>query len=311
MVLAFQLGMLIVPLIAVARARQAALQGLGRVVWGQVPETVAQPVVLLCLLGAAYLIPGAPLRGPLAVVLHAAAAGVACAWGIGLLRRSLPAAARMAAPEYRTRAWLVGAIPFLWILGMNVVLMYVDVIMLGLLAGSEPAGIYRVAAQMAASVAFPLTAVNMAFAPMIATLYVRNDTVTLQKRATTCARSVLAMALPIALVFVLFGRPILALFGADFVAGNTALTILVIGYLLNAAMGTSGYLLIMTKHERAAAMTFSCSAAINILGNLLFIPIWGVNGAAVATALSVVAVSMTMAILAFRYLGIRPTALAS
>jgi O-antigen/teichoic acid export membrane protein len=305
-VLAFQLGMLIVPLIAVARARQAALQGLGRVVWGQVPETVVQPVGLLCLLGAAHLVLGISLRGPLAVALHAAAAGVACAWSIGLLRRSLPAAARAATPEFRTRLWLAGAVPFLWILGMSVVLMYVDVIMLGLLAGSEAAGIYRVAAQMAASVAFPLTAVNMAFAPAIAGLYAQHDMATLQRKATMAAQAILAMALPIAVVLILFGRPILALFGAEFVAGQSALTILVIGHLLNAAMGTSGYLLIMTKHERAAAVTFTVAAAINIVGHLLLIPLWGVNGAAAATAFSLVFVSVTFAVLTYWRLGIQP-----
>jgi O-antigen/teichoic acid export membrane protein len=117
------------------------------------------------------------------------------------------------------------------------------------------------------------------------------------------------MALPIAAILTLFGRPILGLFGAEFVTGSSALAILTCGYLLNAAMGTSGYLLIMTRHERAAAAGFACSAAINVAGNLLFIPIWGVAGAAAATALSVAVVSIAFAVLAYRKLRIQPTAL--
>lgn len=306
-----RVALIIVPLIAVARLRQAALQGLGHVVQGQLPESLVQPGVLLCLLGAVYIAADAPHTGLMAVILQVAAVAAACAWGHWLLRRSLPAGVKIAKPEYRTGAWLLAAGPFLWILGMNVVVTYTDVIMLGLLVGSEPAGVYRVASQMAAFVAFPLTAVNMAFAPAIASLYIRNDLSVLQQKATISAQAILAMALPIAAILILFGRPILALFGTEFVAGYSALAILVGGYLVNAAMGTSGYLLIMTRHERAAAVTFSCSAAINVIGCLLFIPAWGVEGAALATALSVIAVSMIFAVVAYRKLGIQPTAFPS
>jgi O-antigen/teichoic acid export membrane protein len=308
MTIAFQLGMIIVPLVAFARLRQAALQGLGRVVWGQVPETLLQPVALLCLLGGMYLLPGVARTGSVAVALHAAAAAVACAGGIALLRRSLPAEVTAATPEYRTRPWLLSAMPFLWILGMNVILTYTDVIMLGLLVGSEPAGVYRVASQMASFIAFPLTAVNLAFAPSIARLYAQNDTAALQRKATRAAQAILAMALPVTVILDLFGQSILRLFGDEFVLGYPALAILSVGYLLNAAMGTSGYLLIMTRHERAAAATFAGSAAISIVGNLVLIPAWGVNGAAVATATSVIFVSVIFAVLAHRKLGIQPTA---
>jgi O-antigen/teichoic acid export membrane protein len=101
----------------------------------------------------------------------------------------------------------------------------------------------------------------------------------------------------------------LLLFGDEFTAGRLSLAILCGAYLVNAAMGTSGYLLIMTKHEHAAAVAFGCSAAINVLGNFLLIPVWGINGAATATALSVVFVSVAFAILTSRKLGIQPTVL--
>jgi O-antigen/teichoic acid export membrane protein len=48
----FQIGMVLVPLIAFARLRQAALQGFGRVVAGQVPEGVVQPAIMMLLAAA-------------------------------------------------------------------------------------------------------------------------------------------------------------------------------------------------------------------------------------------------------------------
>jgi O-antigen/teichoic acid export membrane protein len=148
----------------------------------------------------------------------------------------------------------------------------------------------------------------MAFAPTIARLYVQKDFAALQEKATRAAQAILLMALPISLILTVFGRPILSLSGVEFVVGYPAMAILNLGYILNAAMGTSGYLLIMTKHERAAAVTFASSAAINVAANLIFIPLWGVNGAAIATALSISVVSVVFAILAYRKLAIQPTA---
>lgn len=308
MALALQLGMAVVPLVAVARVRQAALQGLGRVAWGQVPEALVQPLSLLALTCAAFLVPATARNGTSTVMLHIAAAALGCAVGIVLLRHSTPIEVNRAEPEFRTRAWLSGAMLFLWIIGMNVVVSYCDVVMLGLIAGPQPAGVYRVASQMAAFVALPLTAVSMAFAPTIAGLYASGDIITLQRKATAWAFAILGCALPVAAVLLLFGLSLLRLFGPEFEVGYAALAILTAGYLLNAAMGTSGYLLIMTRHERAAAVTFTCGAAINLLGNAVLIPFWGVNGAAAATSMSIVFVSVVFAALVHRRLGVQPIA---
>jgi O-antigen/teichoic acid export membrane protein len=310
MTVALELAMIIVPVVAIVRLRQAALQGLGHVARGQLPETVVQPGLLLLLLASLFALPDLPRTGPMAVGLYALAACIACAVGMHLLRGALPRELGAATPAYHTRLWLSRAVPFVWILGMNVLIMHMDVVMLGLMDGPDAAGIYRAANQMAALVAFPLTAVNMAFAPVIARLYERGERSELQRRATAAARLIIVMALPVALALALLGKPILTLFGAEFASGSTALAILCGAYLVNAAMGTSGYLLIMTKHEKAAAIAFAVSAGLNLVGNLLLIPPFGIEGAAVATALSIVAVSVAFAWIARRKLGIRPTALA-
>ena len=306
---AMRVGLIIVPLLAIARLRQAVLWGLGRTVWGQFPDAVIQPFAFLCLLIGVFVLFRAEPTGPAAVGLQAVAAAVACAAGIIMARRALPAELLSAQPEYQTSLWLRSAFPFVWILGMNVIVSYLDVVMLGAMVGAAPAGVYRAASQLANLIGFPLTAVQLAFAPVIASLYARRDLYTLQAQATRAAVVILAMSLPLFLIFVVFGDWILLLFGEEFTAGHLSLAILGAGYLVNAAMGASGYLLIMTKHERVAAVMFACSAAINIVGNLLLIPIWDINGAASATALSVIFVSVAFAVLTYRKLGIQPTAL--
>jgi O-antigen/teichoic acid export membrane protein len=306
---ALKVGMIVVPLVAFARLRQAVLQGLGRVTAGQIPETLVQPLVLLGLVGMVQLAPGIERSGLVAVALYAISAAVACLAGVLLLHRLLPPAVRNAVPEYRTAAWIKSAAPFVWMLGMNVVVTNADTIIVGMLAGSASAGVYRLVSQAAMLVAFPLTCVNMAVAPTIAALYARGDTASLQAIASGAARAILMASVPIAAVLVAVGPTALRLFGPEFVGGYPSLVVLVAAYLLNAAMGTAGYLLIMTRCERAVAAVFGCGAALNVAGNLLMIPRFGIAGAAVATALSVGVVSVAFAVLAQRNLGIHPTAL--
>ncbi len=305
MVLALQLGMIIVPITAYARVRQAALQGLGHVVLGQLPETLVQPLALLSAVALLQLVPQWPRTGTLAVSLNLGSATLACIVGVSILRRLLPEPIRAADCEFRTGHWVRGALPFVWMLGMNVVLTYADTIIVGVLQGPASAAVYRVASQMGMLVALPLTAVNMAVAPSLAACYSRGDFTGMQQRASGAARASFFAALPVALALLILGKAVLGLFGQEFPAGYPALAILAGAYLLNASMGASGYLLIMTRYERAAAISFACAAAINVCGNLLLVPVWGTAGAAVATAVSVAFVSIVFAILAYHKLGIR------
>lgn len=306
---ALQIGLIIIPLLAAARLRQAVLWGLGRSVWGQMPDALIQPLAFLCLLIGMFVLFRAEPTGRMAVGLQAMAVGLACGAGIIMVRRALPTEVLSARPEYQTSLWLRGALPFVWILGMNVIVSYADVVMLGSMLGAASAGVYRAASQLANLIALPLTAVQLALAPIIASLYAKRDLYGLQTQATRAAAIILAMSLPVFLVLIAFGDRILLLFGEEFPTGYQSLAILSGGYLVNAAMGPSGYLLIMTKHEHAAALTFAGSAAISIIGNLVLIPKWGINGAASATASSIIFVSVVFAVLAYCKLGIQPTAL--
>jgi O-antigen/teichoic acid export membrane protein len=305
MALALELGMVIVPIAAYARVRQAILQGLGHVVLGQIPETLVQPLALLCGVALVQWRVSGPRSGALAVALNAAAATLASVAGIAILRRALPENIRGAGRAYRTQQWVRSALPFVWMLGMNVILTYADTVIVGLLSGPTAAAVYRVSSQMAMLVALPLTAINMAVAPSLAACYARGDCKALQLTAAAAVRATVLVAVPVAVGLLVLGRPVLGWFGPEFPAGFPSLGILVMGYLVNASMGISGYLLIMTKYEHAAARGFACAAALNVCGCFLLVPLMGIAGAALATGLSIVLLSVAFAILVYRKLGIR------
>jgi O-antigen/teichoic acid export membrane protein len=100
---------------------------------------------------------------------------------------------------------------------------------------------------------------------------------------------------------------VLQISGAEFIQGQTALIILSIGYLVNALTGSVGILLYMTRHIEAYLATTAFAALLNVCLNWLLIPKWGVNGAATATTISMIASSVICAVWVRQKLGIKST----
>jgi len=78
---------------------------------------------------------------------------------------------------------------------------------------------------------------------------------------------------------------------------------------VNAATGSVGNLLTMSGHERDAARGFVFAAVLNLVLNVLLIPAYGIVGAAVAAAISLISWNLILAALVYRRLGIHSTAL--
>ena len=84
----------------------------------------------------------------------------------------------------------------------------------------------------------------------------------------------------------LFGDLVLLVFGPRFVEGATALAILCVGRVICAALGQPGLFLEMTGKQSITMRGMVWAVSANLLLNLVLIPQFGINGAAVATASS-------------------------
>lgn len=299
----------LIPLIALVNIRGAALRGLHHVLAGQLPEQLLRPGLLLLCLAAMLVVDWDWLTPASAMALHVLAAGVAFVVGLVLLRNALPAPARAAVPEFDNQAWRRSILPLSLIAGMQVINNQLGLVVLGFFVTDADVGIYRVASQAAILVASTLAAVNMVLAPSVARLFTRGDREQMQRMVTWNARLVLVAALPVVLVFVLFGDVVLRVaFGEAYVEGHAALMILSMGQLVNAATGSVGLILNMTGHERDTLVGMVCGAGVNILLSLVLIPPFGVEGAAWATALSLITWNIILCWQAYRRVGIVSTA---
>jgi len=135
----------------------------------------------------------------------------------------------------------------------------------------------------------------MLIAPYLSRFHTQGDHVRLQRLLTVSARAILVLAVLVVIVFVAFGESILIMFfGQDFGQGYLSLIILCVGQLANAAFGSVGLLLNMTGHERDTVRGFAAGAFVNVCLNLALIPPFGLEGAATATALSLLAWNLVL-----------------
>jgi O-antigen/teichoic acid export membrane protein len=283
-------GLALVPLVALGDLRGAALRGLNRVIQGQLPEQVILPgFYILLILGAGFVLPTGHLTPVMAMLLRVLAAALAFAIGAWLLWRATPLEVRHSKPVYESRRWLASTLPLAFTSSMGFINSRASIIILGLFVSSTDVGIYRVADQMAILVSIGLDAMNMVIAPQFAHLYAIGDMGRLQRLATASARVVLCLTLPVALVFLFFGKTLLNLvFGPEFIPAYEPLAILTVGQLINSATGSVGFLLMMTGYEQDTARGMAIAAVSNIVLNLVLVPLWGTKGAALASAITLV-----------------------
>lgn len=309
MLLVFWVALLILPFSALTQLRQAAMRGFQQIILGQLPEMLIRPVLFMVMLGGAVFFFRQNLTAQLAVALNVVATVIAFAIGLYWLNKIRPIETKTANPQFRTRTWLGGALPLLVVGGMHVINSQADTIMLGAIKGASEVGIYAVIKKLVDLVVFILIAVNTSIAPTIARCYADGESERLQRIVSKSTRVISLATLPVAFGLIFFGDQVLLLFGAEFAQGSDALIILSLAQLVNAGMGSVGLILIMTHHERDAAIGIGIAASLNILLNAILIPLWGVNGAATATAMSTIVWNILLAIKVHQRIGIITTVL--
>jgi len=277
------------PLWALVQLQGSALRGLDRILAGQVVQMLVRPVVFLLFFGGAWFVARELLSAPFALGLQVVAAGVALLAGGLLLHHSLKDQVPESSAIKYDPAWLRSALWLLLLALLNLIPQHVGVLLLGMMRGTEEVGLYKVAFQAASLIPFGLMAVNTVIAPTLSHLYASGEMQRLRQVVMAAAGVALALALPLILFYLLAGSWFLgATFGKDFVAGAGSLAILAIGQTVNAAAGPVGLLLIMSGHERLTTLSTAAGATVNLLLGLLLIRFWGVEGAAVATALGLI-----------------------
>ncbi len=178
---------------------------------------------------------------------------------------------------------------------------WTDIIMLGIFKTEREVGIYHIASKIALLTSIPLMAMATISAPKFAEFWGKNDISGLAKVAKQSTKLIFFISSPILLMLFIFAADVLSIFGDDFKAGYIALRFLILGQFVNAIIGNVGYILMMTGKEKAFQNVIIVTTILNIVLNYFFIPIYGIEGAAIATSVSVVLTNILLLILVRYY----------
>ena len=284
------------------------MQAFGQIIKGQVPEYLIRPLLILTGICTLEILGNGVLTATSALAVNVIAVATAFAVGTVLLLRARPIHLRSVQPAYATRKWIRASLPMMLIAGVWMFNNYIGTLVAGTVRGPSAAGVYSVVQSSTMLVVLFLVAVNMPLAPAVARLHARGDRQQLERMTQRLAWAGLVVSTPVCAVLAIVPSVILGFFGPGFQTGSTALTIVALGQLANAAAGPSGVVLIMTGHEISAARAVGTGAVANLVLAILLVPPLGVTGSAIAFASSLVLWNVALVAIARRRLGVNVTA---
>lgn len=182
----------------------------------------------------------------------------------------------------------------------DVLLLWLDVILVGFLAGSSNAATYTVVSRYVVLGAFPISAVNYAIAPHISRLLHLRKVEDLGQLYRTSTWWIMIMSLPIMFTLASDPRPFLDLFGQHYLAGASALTIIALGMSADSSTGNNATMILMAGGSTANLLIMALAVAINVGLNVVLIPRIGLSGAAIAWAASITAINLLTSTILWR-----------
>jgi len=281
-----------IPPLAIARLSVASTQARMRMEYDALIFGLARPLLVLSFGVAAWWL-GSGLQG--LVAAYVLAHWLLALFGLAALSRHF---------EFR-RVWqslgqfsgarqlLAFAIPQNLNMTMNRYLARIDVIMLGALGHSAPdLAFYGTAALIAGNLRQIRLVFGTAMMPVATRHHRDGDRAALKDTLTRLTRWTASVVVPVALVLVIVRGDILRLFHDTYTGDSTFMVLLVAGALFGCVTGLAGNTLVSTGHTGWTLFNSLLVATVNTGLNLWLIPLLGLTGAALATAVAIVVVSI-------------------
>jgi O-antigen/teichoic acid export membrane protein len=214
-------------------------------------------------------------------------------------------------PVFDVRYWrrLAGG-SFVLGLAIAISLIYfrVDAMLLALVRPAEEVGLYGAAYKFIELAGLVVTAAAASIFPPLTRFAASGDTERARALVQQAFDALLAAAAPLAVAMIAFSEEIVVwTAGTAFREGGVALALLAPYVLVFFANGVLWRILIATNRDRALLTMAVAVLAVNVVLNLVFLPIYGFKAAAVIAVASEVAIAVPIALIV-RAQGLLPSA---
>lgn len=261
-----------------------ALFGYGHSVAGQWVQNASWPAfALLAMLAGVHSLDG---------MLYALALSnlASALLGIVLVARArpvVPAGAEEIDADALPALWRT-ALPLGIVEVVQVSLNSIPLLLLAAFATAADVGAFSVASRLSMLIWVVIISIGAIAAPRFAALHRLSDWDALRAQNRRARLLVALCALPPIALMIAFPAPLLALIGPGFEVAATALVIMCLGQLVNALLPCQDIMLAMTGHGGILRWLNAAQLAVCALAGAALVPLLGMNGAAILTALVIV-----------------------
>ena len=189
---------------------------------------------------------------------------------------------------------------------VEVVLEWADVVVVGVLASPAEAGVYAVVTRCARAGEVVQQAARIAVGPAISSASARGDTALVGRLYGVVTAAMVWAAWPFYAVLAVFAEPVLSIFGPDFTAGATSLRVLAVAMAVATAAGAVQSVLLMAGRSSWQLADKTGALVLDLVLLALLVPQWGIEGAAVAWAVTIVVDTLVVGYQVQVLMGVRP-----
>jgi O-antigen/teichoic acid export membrane protein len=252
---------------------------------GLMPQFIVRQALIIGFTAGAFVL-GFHLGATAAMLASVAAVWIAMLGQMLVLNRRLATHIEAGAKAYDFRGWLATSLPILMVEGFYLLLSYTDVLVLQQFRSSEEVGVYFAVVKTLALVSFIHYAMAATTAHRFAEYHAQGDKPRLSAYVTHAIQWTFWPSLAATVLLLALGKPLLWLFGPQFVVGYDIMFIAAIGLVVRSAIGPVERLLNMLGHQHICALAYALAFVMNLILCVILVPRFGGHGAAAATSIS-------------------------
>jgi len=175
---------------------------------------------------------------------------------------------------------------------MSLLIAYIDIVMIEAMMTKSDVALYKVGTELAQIPSIFLRIVNTVFPPLISKLYHEGKVDEVRSLYEKLTRYLFVISSLVIICILVFWKPLLGLYGPEYLDAKMVLIYRGVGQLVNASVGSVWYIVLMTGHPKIRFVSILISAIMNITLNYLLIPTMGIDGAALASMISTVFINI-------------------
>ena len=279
------LGCIALPAFVVANTQDGIARSHAWMRLGLMPQFIVRQALIIGITAGALAL-GFNLGAIAAMIASAGAVWIAMISQMIVLNQRLAGHIEPGAKQYDFRGWLAISLPILLVESFYLLLSYTDVLVLQQFRSSEEVGVYFAVVKTLALVSFIHYAMSATTAHRFAEYHALGDKQRLSAYVAHAINWTFWPSLAATIVLLALGKPLLWLFGSQFVVGYDIMFVAAIGLVVRSAIGPVERLLNMLGHQHICAAAYAAAFVMNLALCVLLVPRFGGHGAAAATSIS-------------------------